>query len=1103
MQDSPTERVGRYQLLEPIGGGPNGSVARAKVFGVAGFERQFAIKRFLPELTSSPSAAQSLSAAARSYGSLEHPRIARMSEFGVAQGQTFTAVELVAGLDAMRLMAESKLGGSGIAAGGALALVSQAARAVGYAHGRGLSHLGLSPTNVIVTADGDVKVTDFGILAATITARPVDTPRLAQRIGYLAPEQLVGESTSAATDVFVLGVIAYELVTGQRAFYGETPQALSQAILAGPPAEPPLPRPIVRVLSRCLARSQFERFPDARAFADALDAALRVAPVPGTRKDIGAQVKAVMDRHAAMNEGMLSGVVALNVGAFRPPDAISAQTLPPTTHSPSPSVPSRDQPPVRESGEGLATTEFVRPDVPVGRPSPLVGPVSAAATAARDNSPSIRDVSPASTTPELKKPPTTVPGLVAPPPIPVPPGISSPQPPPIPSPGAPLGASTMLGMSAAKKPQIPSVLAQIKPKAPPGRAPTPSPVGPPNPIPSATSPIPTFSTPISAVPSGAPVPSLGRGAPPTPPLRLDASDVEDDSLTLDIGAKLDPEVAGLGSAPDAALGDLGLDDDASQTLDTRPESSRYITSPSGQATVPQGQLSSDPPTVPHDIMPEVHKRGGLQPFAKGAQASAARVKIDTSPSIEVVREADALGDAPSSRQQPITSPPFQGEHPTGQMPPELVRDLKRASTSNTDGDPLVEMSLEVLGGERLEVPSIAPGRPSPSPARTLNMSGAAIANAAAPPLRGGPPLERMPSPSPPSLVGDAQAASSRDQPGAGPSYGQASHGSSEAPAYDPSNAGQPGLAQPGFVQVSTVPNFAPPPPTPTQAAVQRPQPSFSLPSQRRSKRRWPLIVTLLLVVGAGVGVFVWQMWEAGKDDGTKVASNGKGSAKSGSSTSGSATSGSGATNMSGSAGSATSGSAAFGSAASGSDASGSGTGSSAVAAGSNAKPETGSGAKPGVGSGSGKEVAQPTGSSDALQIASTPIGARVFIDGADQGVTPVKLPGSADRHTMALLLAGHDLYVAEVDGHGSFQIPLKPVTPSGGAAGIKVIKCKDKDRYYVFVDGKPTGMTCPTERIECEVGSHTVEVYDLVTENRRKWDIKVTDTRLSYRVRVD
>ena len=148
------------------------------------------------------------------------------------------------------------------------------------------------------------------------------------------------------------------------------------------------------------------------------------------------------------------------------------------------------------------------------------------------------------------------------------------------------------------------------------------------------------------------------------------------------------------------------------------------------------------------------------------------------------------------------------------------------------------------------------------------------------------------------------------------------------------------------------------------------------------------------------------------------------------------------------------------------------------------------------------EAVLPT-SSDVLAIVSSPAGARVFIDGADQGVTPVKLPGSADRHTVALLLAGHELYVAEVDGHGAFQIALKPVTPAGGPAGIKVIKCKDKDRYYVSVDGKPTGMTCPTERIECGVGPHTVEVYDIVTETRRKFDIKVLDTRLSYRVRVE
>jgi hypothetical protein len=146
---------------------------------------------------------------------------------------------------------------------------------------------------------------------------------------------------------------------------------------------------------------------------------------------------------------------------------------------------------------------------------------------------------------------------------------------------------------------------------------------------------------------------------------------------------------------------------------------------------------------------------------------------------------------------------------------------------------------------------------------------------------------------------------------------------------------------------------------------------------------------------------------------------------------------------------------------------------------------------------------KPSAPSDKLKITSKPKGARVFIDGADQGTTPVELEGSSDRHTMVLLLPGHDLYVAEVDGHGQFDIALKPVTPAGGFAGIKVLKCKAKERYYVYVDGKPTGMTCPTERIDTVIGDHTVEVYDIVTDSRRSWDIHIKDDRLSFRIRID
>jgi hypothetical protein len=135
-------------------------------------------------------------------------------------------------------------------------------------------------------------------------------------------------------------------------------------------------------------------------------------------------------------------------------------------------------------------------------------------------------------------------------------------------------------------------------------------------------------------------------------------------------------------------------------------------------------------------------------------------------------------------------------------------------------------------------------------------------------------------------------------------------------------------------------------------------------------------------------------------------------------------------------------------------------------------------------------------------IESVPPGARVFVDGSDMGTTPVSLPASTDRHSIALFLPGHDLYTAEIDGRGTHRATMVEVTPPDGPAGIKV-RCKTKDRYYVFVDGKPTGQLCPTERIGVGLGSHTVEVYDFVTEDRKEHPARVKETRNSLRVRVD
>lgn len=127
-------RLGRYHLAEPLGGGPTGEVFRAKVYGVAGFEREFAVKRLHAEFVSAPEIAATIAAATRTYGSLEHPRIARLYEYGVASGASFTATEFIHGLDMSRLLGMTRGADDGLPPGAAVSLVSQAARAVGYAH---------------------------------------------------------------------------------------------------------------------------------------------------------------------------------------------------------------------------------------------------------------------------------------------------------------------------------------------------------------------------------------------------------------------------------------------------------------------------------------------------------------------------------------------------------------------------------------------------------------------------------------------------------------------------------------------------------------------------------------------------------------------------------------------------------------------------------------------------------------------------------------------------------------------------------------------------------------------------------------------------------
>ncbi len=906
------ERVGRYQMLDPIGVGPTGAVSRAKVFGVAGFERQFAVKRVHAEITANGPMAQALSAAARAYGGLEHPRIARMSEFGVARGTTYTAVEYVVGLDAMKLVTEARLAGLTLAAGGALALVSQAARAIGYAHGRGLTHLGLAPTNVIVTAEGDLKITDFGILAATLPGGPVQAghagehARFANRIPYLAPEQLAGEVVSAATDVFALGLLAYELIGGVAAYRGDSPQAIAQAILAGPPAELALPRPIARVIARCLARSPFERFPDARALADALDAAVRVAPVPGTRKDIGAHVASTLERLAALREGEMSGMLAFNIGT-----------------GPIPKEHATIAPSVATLGRNLGNAMpalAVDPSTPVPGPTPLVGPTRPPTGPGLAQSGLAGDAS--ATQPELPRPQQTMPGL-APPPIPVP--------------------------SLAMPPRVPASLGGQRDARPPGPPRMPTGQIPPIPSRASTGAIPPVSPRAGSVPPVRPGTDLAIPVEPDPTATL-----HDDAHVL---------------APRESR-DLLTDEMSPIVMHGLPRATTRPTAemlPRVEATFRQEAMS--------ELSDEAHI--SLQP--------AAHDELD----IQIYDSGDDSGDADDDA---TLTAPNELEHPHG-LGPDAP---SAAATHPGIGD---------AGPMRLPSAPGAPARPTTGPLRP----------SAPPPI----PLPAVSVPSPITAFAPPSEAS-RGRLGmiVASICGAGALAAGAWFAYDRLKPVDAVIAtEPAIVFRDAATAVATTPPDAAQVAV-APTDAVAVAATTPADAR---------VVAAVVP-----------------------------------------------------------------DAAAPPTPDAAVVA----------AITPDAAVATPVPVGPPPSTGDALVIDSVPPGARVFLDGADVGVTPLKLAGAADKHSLAIFLPGHDLFLAQVDGVGTHSIPLVEVTPTGGHAGIKVLKCAPA-RYYVYVDGKPTGQTCPTERIDTVVGKHTVEVYDLVSESRRKWDILIPDERLSFRVKVE
>ena len=267
--------AGRYRLEAQLARGGSAEVWRATDLVL---ERAVALK--LLRAGSDEASRERFRAEARHAGALQHPGIAAVHDFGEsADGvSAWLVMELVDGEPLSAQLARE--GALGVAR--ALDVVAQAADALQAAHASGVVHRDVKPGNLMVRRDGTVKVTDFGIARLAEGPRPDEqtTGLVVGTAAYLSPEQAAGRPVSPASDVYALGVVAYECLTGQRPFTGATPADVARQHLHDEP--PPLPASVppgvVDLVERCLEKDPADRPEDAGAVARQARA-LRSAPV--------------------------------------------------------------------------------------------------------------------------------------------------------------------------------------------------------------------------------------------------------------------------------------------------------------------------------------------------------------------------------------------------------------------------------------------------------------------------------------------------------------------------------------------------------------------------------------------------------------------------------------------------------------------------------------------------------------------------------------------------------------------------------------------------------------------------------------------------------
>jgi serine/threonine protein kinase len=263
---------GKYLLLESIAVGGMAQLYRAKMKGAEGFEKLIAIKRILPHLSGEKDLVNAFIDEAKLAALLNHQNIVQIYDFGLMENSYFIAMEYLIGKDLRHIFSKAKEKNTPLGLEHALYIASRTCAGLDYAHkltdfqGKPLNliHRDISPQNLLITYEGEVKIVDFGIAKAALKDTVTQNGLIKGKVAYMSPEQASGAKIDRRSDIFSAGILLYEMVTGKRMFAGETLQVLER--VRGGEFEPPetaksgLPPKIYEILRKALAKEIDRRY---------------------------------------------------------------------------------------------------------------------------------------------------------------------------------------------------------------------------------------------------------------------------------------------------------------------------------------------------------------------------------------------------------------------------------------------------------------------------------------------------------------------------------------------------------------------------------------------------------------------------------------------------------------------------------------------------------------------------------------------------------------------------------------------------------------------------------------------------------------------------